>query len=149
MTSTNRLPRVLYLCTGNSCRSQMAEGLLRNLAGARFEALSAGTHPVGVNPRAVAAMNAIGIDISAQRSKSIDDFLSDPPDYVVTVCDRARESCPTFPGVTQLVRWSFDDPADATGSDEEIMAEFARVRDEIRASIERWLETHVESGSSR
>ena len=84
--------RVLFLCTGNSCRSQMAEGWLRHLAGEHFEALSAGTHPVGMNPGAVAAMSAVGIDISAQSSDSITEYLEDPPELVVTVCDRAAET---------------------------------------------------------
>ena len=132
--------RVLFLCTGNSCRSQMAEGWLRHLAGEHFEALSAGTHPVGMNPGAIAAMSAVGIDISAQSSDSITEYLEDPPELVVTVCDRAAETCPSFPGATKILRWSFVDPADARGSEEEIFEVFCRVRDEIRAAIEGWLE---------
>src|SRR3954453_7985 len=103
--------KVLFLCTGNSCRSQMAEGLLRHVAGDRFEAASAGTHPQGLNPDAVAAMQEIGIDISHQRSKHVDDFAGDQFHSVITVCDRAKESCPIFPSTRSLLHWSFDDPA--------------------------------------
>jgi len=118
----------------------MAEGWLRELAGERFECLSAGTNPQGVNPRAVAAMKARGVDISAQDSQHIDAFLAAPPDLVVTVCDHAAESCPTFPGTTAIVHWPFDDPAHAQGSEAEIEAQFARVRDEIRERIDAWLQ---------
>ena len=131
--------RVLFLCTGNSCRSQMAEGWLRQLGLGGFEALSAGTHPVGVNPRAVRSMAAVGVDISTQTSDSITDFLECPPELVITVCDRAAETCPTFPGETKVLRWSFEDPADAVGSEDEVMGEFARIRDQIREAIEGWL----------
>ncbi|MDE3019620.1 MAG: arsenate reductase ArsC [Nitrospirota bacterium] len=128
-------PRVLFLCTGNSCRSQMAEGLLRHLAGNRFEVASAGTHPVGLNPGAVEAMQEIGVDISSHRSKQADQFLGQHFDYVVTVCDRAKETCPTFPGATTLSHWSFDDPAATTGSPEERRKTFRRVRDEISVRL--------------
>lgn len=127
--------RVLFLCTGNSCRSQMAEGLLRDLAGDRIEALSAGSNPAGyVHPGAVAAMQGIGLDISAQRSKSIDEFLppeGTPPDIIISVCSGAEKDCPTFPGATKRLHWPFDDPAHATGTDDEKAAIFSRVRDEI------------------
>lgn len=123
--------RVLFLCTGNSARSQMAEGWLRHLAGDRFEAFSAGTHPVGLNPKAVAAMRELGIDISQHRSKLVDDFVSQKLDFVVTVCDSAKEACPIFPGTAQKLHYSFTDPAAATGSEEDQMAVFRRVRDEI------------------
>jgi arsenate reductase len=131
---------VLFLCTGNSCRSQMAEGLLRHLAGDRFEAASAGTHPVGLNPGAVAAMQEIGIDISSHRSKSLEEFQGRRFDHVVTVCDRAKESCPLLPGALSVLHWSFDDPAAATGSVEQRRAVFRRVRDEIEQQIRRFLE---------
>ena len=133
------VPSVLFLCTGNSCRSQMAEGWLRQLASERFECLSAGTEAHGLNPRAVEAMAAAGVDIAGARSKTIDAFRASPPDLVVTVCGDAAESCPTFPGATRVVHWPFPDPAGATGTDAEIRAEFAAVRDAIRARIEAWL----------
>src|SRR6184192_3332267 len=111
--------KVLFLCTGNSCRSQMAEGLLRHLAGDRFEVASAGTHPQGLNPGAVAVMQEIGIDIAHQQSKSVDHFAREHFDYVITVCDRAKESCPIFPAQSSVLHWSFDDPASAAGTPEE------------------------------
>lgn len=131
--------RVLFLCTGNSCRSQMAEGWLRHLAGRRFEALSAGVDPDGLNPRAVRAMAEVGVDVSGQTSDPIGDYLDDPPDVVISVCDRAEKSCPVFPGNVRRLRWLFPDPAAATGTDEEVMGEFRAVRDAIRARIESWL----------
>ena len=127
--------KVLILCTGNSARSQMAEGLLRHIAGDRFEVESAGTIASFVRPPAIAAMAEIGIDISGHRSKCLDEFLDVPFDYVITVCDNANESCPVFPGPAKRVHWSFDDPAEATGSDAEILAEFCRVRDQIRVKL--------------
>ena len=128
-------PKVLFLCTGNSCRSQMAEGLLRNQAGDRFDAASAGTRPAGLNPLAVRAMAEIGIDISSQESKHIDSLADQQFTHVITVCDNAREACPTFPATTQSLHWSFDDPAEAQGSDEERMKVFARVRNEIDEKV--------------
>jgi arsenate reductase (thioredoxin) len=130
-------PKVLFLCTGNSARSQMSEGLLRAMAGERFEVLSAGTNPVGVNPIAVEAMQEIGIDISRHRSKHVKDFLGKPIEYVITVCDRARESCPIFPGTYKFLSWSLDDPAAVTGTKEERLAAFRRIRDEISQHIEK------------
>lgn len=130
-------PRVLFLCTGNSARSQMAEGLLREMAGERFEVLSAGTNPVGANPLAIEAMQEIGIDISKHRSKDVKEFLGKPIEYVVTVCDRARESCPIFPGTYKFLSWSLDDPAAVTGTKEEKLQAFRRIRDEISRNIER------------
>jgi arsenate reductase len=118
----------------------MAEGLLRHLAGDGFEAVSAGTHPVGLNPQAVAAMREIGIDISGHRSKLVDEFLGRRFDYVITVCDRAKESCRIFPADTAMLHWRFDDPAAAHGSKEEHVAVFRRVRDEIAARVRAWLE---------
>ena len=132
---------VLFLCTGNSARSQMAEGLLRELGGDRFDAESAGTTPVGLNPLAVEVMRESGIDISGQRSKSVTDFLSQRFDHVITVCDRAKESCPIFPGAAQTLHWSFDDPAEAGGGEDERKKVFRRVRDEIRHRIRLFLAT--------
>ncbi|MEW6209433.1 MAG: arsenate reductase ArsC [Acidobacteriota bacterium] len=127
--------RVLILCTGNSARSQMAEGLLRHDSGARFDVSSAGTRPSQVREEAIRAMEEIGIDISAHRSKSVDEFIQEEFDYVITVCDNARESCPVFPARTQKIHWSFDDPAAAVGDAEARLAVFRRVRDEIRAHL--------------
>jgi len=139
MTQAANKPRVLFLCTGNSCRSQMAEGWLRELGGDRFEVHSAGIEAHGLNPRAVASMGQAGVDISAQRSQTLDGFLADPPDVLVTVCDRAAATCPSLPAKTEVIRWSFPDPASATGSEEELREVFARVRDSIRERIEGWL----------
>ena len=124
--------RVLILCTDNSARSQMAEGLLRNDAGNQFEVESAGTKPGRVRPEAMAVMQEIGIDISGQRSKSVNEFASQNFDYVITVCDSAKESCPIFPGHCNRVHRNFDDPAALEGTEEERLALFRRVRDEIR-----------------
>jgi arsenate reductase (thioredoxin) len=124
--------RVLFVCTHNAARSQMAEGLLRQLAGDRFEPFSAGTEVSSVRPEAVDVMGELGIDISAQRSKSVDEFAGQQFAWVITVCDRARESCPYFAGAEQTAHWGFDDPADAKGSDQERLQVFRRVRDEIR-----------------
>ena len=122
MNPTKR--RVLVLCTHNSARSQMAEGLLRHLAGDRFEVESAGTVETRVNPSAIAAMRELGIDISTHTSKTLDRFLDQKWDYVITVCDNANESCPFFPGATARLHWSFEDPSSAKGSDEERLALF-------------------------
>ncbi len=136
-------PRVLFLCTGNSARSQMAEGWLRALAGDRFEVYSAGTHPSSVNPLAIIAMREVGIDISQQHSKSVGDFLGTTMQYVVTVCDRAKESCPIFPFTFQVFNWSFDDPAEASGTEDERLAIFRRVRDETRHQNSKRFHLHV------
>lgn len=126
--------RVLILCTGNSARSQMAEGLLRrDDAGERFEVFSAGTRPSAVRPEAIAVMAELGVDISGQRSKSVEEFRGQSFDFVLTVCDAARESCPVFPGSGRRLHHSFDDPAAATGSEAERLAVFRHVRDELRA----------------
>ena len=130
---------VLFVCTGNSARSQMAEGLLRHLGEDRFGASSAGTHPSHVRPEAVAVMNEIGIDISAHRSKGLDAFVGQEFDYVITVCDHAKETCPVFPGRAERLHWSFDDPASIVGSEDHRMSEFRRVRDEIRTQILRFV----------
>ncbi len=131
--------KVLFLCTGNSCRSQMAEGLLRHLADERFDVASAGTNPQGLNPGAVEVMREIGIDIASQRSKHVDHFVGERFDYVVTVCDRAKESCPIFPGTASVLNWSFDDPAAAIGTVEERQAVFKRVRDEIMEHVRQFV----------
>jgi arsenate reductase len=126
--------RVLILCTGNSARSQMAEGLLRAMAGERFQVASAGVAPSSVRPEAIQVMREIGIDISKHRSKSVDEFTGERFDYVITVCDNAREHCPVFPGDAKLIHWSFDDPA-VTG-DETV---FRRVRDEIKERLREFM----------
>ncbi len=126
---------ILCTCTGNSARSQMAEGLLRHEAGDRFDVHSAGTKPSVVRPEAVAVMNEIGIDISSHRSKSVGEFSREQLDYVVTVCDNAKESCPIFPGTTKRLHWPFEDPAAVQGSEDERKAAFRKVRDQIHGRI--------------
>ena len=128
--------RVLFICTHNSARSQMAEGLLRHLGNERFEVFSAGTEATVVRPMAIRAMAELGIDISHQQSKTLDRYLSEPFDNVITVCDTAAEACPVFPGAARRRHWSFEDPSKATGSESEQLAVYRRVRDEIRARIE-------------
>jgi arsenate reductase len=130
---------VLFLCTGNSCRSQMAEGWLRHLAGDRFEVSSAGANPAGLSPGAVEAMKESGVDISTHRSKYLNEFAGVRFDYVVTVCDRAKEACPIFPGARAVLHWSFNDPAKTKGSDDERRKVFRRVRDEISEQIGRFI----------
>ena len=130
--------RVLILCTGNSARSQMAEGLLRHDAGDRYEAFSAGVEPSHVRPLAMQAMRELGIDISGQRSKSVDEFAGEDFDYVITVCDNANARCPVFPGKTKRIHWSFEDPAAASGDDAAQLAVFRRVRDQIRQQLSEW-----------
>ena len=127
--------RVLIVCTGNSARSQMAEGLLRHEAGDRFEVASAGTHPTHVRPEAIAVMNEIGIDISQHRSKSVDEFVGQPLDFVVTVCNSAKETCPVFSGAVNRLHWPFDDPAAVKGSEDVRKAAFRRIRDQIHGRI--------------
>ena len=127
--------RVLFVCTHNSARSQMAEGLLRARGGTAYEVASAGTEATLVRPEAIAVMSELGIDISAHVSETIDRYLGERWDWVVTVCDRARETCPFVPGARRSLHWSFDDPSEATGSDEERLAVFRRIRDEIDARI--------------
>ncbi len=131
--------KVLFLCTHNSARSQMAEGLLRHLAGDRFEAHSAGTEATLVRPLAVRAMVEIGIDVSHQESKTLDRYLREPFDFVITVCDDANEACPVFPGARRRLHWSFEDPSRVTGSEEERMQAFRTARDGLRESIEKGL----------
>lgn len=130
-------PTVLILCTGNSCRSHMAEGILRNAAGDLFDVHSAGSNPAGyVHPKAIEALKEIGIDISKHRSKHMDEFLDLNIDTVITVCGNADQACPMFPGQVNRYHWGFDDPAHATGTEEEITAEFRRVRDQIKLVFE-------------
>ena len=127
--------RVLFLCTHNSARSQMAEGLLKAWAGDRFEVASAGVEATELRPLAIRAMAELGIDISSHTSKRLDGFVGQRFDYAITVCDEAREACPFFPGAGTTVHWRFDDPSAATGSEEQRLAVFRRVRDEIGARI--------------
>src|SRR5215218_4755516 len=128
--------RVLFLCTHNSARSQMAEGLLRNLSGDRFEAFSAGTEATHVRPLAIKAMEEIGVDISGQESETLDRYLQEPFDYVITVCDDANEACPFFPGARERLHWSLPDPSAAKGSEEERLAVFRSVRDQLRDRVQ-------------
>jgi arsenate reductase len=141
-------PKVLFLCTGNSARSQMAEGYLRYAGGDRFEPLSAGIEPKGLNPLAVETMQEIGIDISHQTSKDVVKLLGQHIPYVVTVCDNARERCPIFPRTYKFLHWSFEDPAAAQGSHEEKLAVFRRVRDEIAQKIDQELVSPQEAQRS-
>jgi arsenate reductase len=127
--------RVLILCTGNSARSQMAEGLLRSLGEHRFEVVSAGTKPSAVRPEAIAVMSELGIDISSHRSKHVREFDGRHFDYVITVCDNANESCPIFPDDTERIHWGFPDPAAVEGSETERLAAFRRVRDALAESF--------------
>jgi arsenate reductase (thioredoxin) len=127
--------RVLFLCTHNSSRTQMAEGLLRYQSDSELEVFSAGTEATRVHPLAIEAMHELGIDISTQRSKTFDEYKGEVFDYVITVCDQANESCPVFPGKTQRIHWSFDDPSKATGTHEQRLAVFRRVRDEIQGRL--------------
>ena len=128
--------KILFLCTGNACRSQMAEGWARRLKGDRLEAFSAGTSPHGLDPRAVRVMAEAGVDISGQRSKHVDEVCRIPFDYVVTVCDRARDACPVFPGKARVLHAGFEDPAAARGTEEEVLGVFRRVRDALRRFVE-------------
>ncbi len=128
--------RILFICTHNPARSQMAEGLLRYLARDRFEVSSAGTEATQIRPLAIKAMSELGIDITGQQSKTLDRYLNEPFDMVITVCDTAAEACPIFPGALRRRHWSFEDPSKATGSEAEQLIVYRRIRDEIRARIE-------------
>src|ERR687889_706820 len=128
--------KVLFLCTHNSARSQMAEGLLRHLAGERFEVMSAGTVATQVRPLAVRAMDELGIDISSHESTNMARYLGEPFDYVITVCDEANEACPFFPGAAERLHWSLPDPAAAKGTEEDRLEFFRSVRDRLRNRIE-------------
>ena len=144
MTALENKLRVLILCTGNSARSQMAEALLRRVGGTRYEVFSAGTKPVGVNPLAIEAMREKGIDISKQRSKSVAEFAGQEFATVITVCDNAAKECPVFPGAPQRAHWNLPDPAAVSGTREEKLGAFRRVRDEL----ERRILSFVNSGVS-
>ena len=135
--------RVLILCTGNSARSQMAEGLLRHDAGNIYDVFSAGTKPTHVQPEAITVMHQAGIDISGHRSKSVDEFEGQTFDYVITVCDNAKETCPIFPAKTKRIHWSIEDPAAVQGSEDERLAAFRRVRDELRLRLQRFAEAEA------
>jgi arsenate reductase len=127
--------RILVLCTGNSARSQMGEGLFRDEGGGGYEVSSAGTKPSQVRPEAIAVMREIGIDISGNRSKSVDEFAGQAFDFVVTVCDSARDNCPVFPGATKRIHWSLEDPAAVEGPEDERLAAFRRIRDQLRERV--------------
>ena len=133
--------RVLFRCTHNSARSQMAEGFLRAMAGDRFEAQSAGTEKTSVNPLAIKAMAELDIDLSSHTSKVYDGLLKEHWDYLVTVCDDANERCPFVPGSVKRLHWSFEDPSRAKGSEEERLQVFRRIRDQIRQRLAEWLKT--------
>lgn len=136
---TERPTRVLFLCTHNSARSQMAEGLLRHIGKGRFEVHSAGTEATEVRPLAIRAMDEIGIDISGHRSKTLDEYIGQHFDYVITVCDQANESCPIFPSDPKRIHWSFPDPSAAEGTEEECLAVFRKTRDEISSRLRIWM----------
>ncbi len=133
------MKKILVLCTGNSCRSQIAEGYLRHYAGDKAEVYSAGVETHGVNPKAIQTMQADGIDISRHTSNNMDEYRSIPFDFVITVCDNARERCPFFPTTAKKFHQNFPDPAKATGTEPEIMLEFAAVRDHIKDYCRKWL----------
>ncbi len=142
-------PTVLILCTGNSCRSHMAEGILRNAAEDLFDVHSAGSKPAGyVHPKAIEALKEIGIDISGHRSKHMDEFLDRNIDTVITVCGNADQACPMFPGQANRYHWGFDDPVHTTGTDGEITAEFRRVRDQIKLVFEAYAAGYREGTTS-
>ena len=139
----NRMKRVLVLCTGNSCRSQIAEGYLRHFAGNSADIYSAGIETHGVNPRAIQIMAEDHIDISHHTSNHVDEYINIPFDYVITVCDNANEACPFFPGNVERFHQNFPDPAKATGTEEEIMTEFRRVRDMIKVYSHDFVKAHL------
>lgn len=132
--------RVLFLCTHNAARSQMAEGLLRHLAGGRFQPYSAGSAPTGLHPLAVAAMREMGIDISGQRAKDVSEYAQATFDYVITVCDQEGEACPVFPGAHRQLHWSLPDPAAAEGDERARLIAFRQVRDDLAARIRQLIE---------
>lgn len=134
-----KTPSLLILCTGNSARSQMAEGLFRQEGGGRYQVFSAGTKPSQVRPEAITVLREIGIDISSHRSKSVDEFAGQEMDLVITVCDNAKETCPVFPGSTQRLHWPFADPAAVVGTEEQRIAAFRSIRDQIHQRIKVFL----------
>ena len=144
--SGERPIRVIFVCTGNSARSQMAEALLRHDGGARFEVVSAGVDPRGVHPMTIEALAKVGIDISGARSKPVGEFLGQRFDYVITVCDRARASCPVFPGGGETLHWGIEDPAEAAGSDAERAAAFDTALREVASRIRAFLPTATHRG---
>ncbi len=146
-TMSDRPIRVLFVCTGNSARSQMAEALLGRFGGAAFEVRSAGTEPAGVNPYTIRALAAVGIDWSGARSTSVTEFVGEPWDYVITVCDRARQACPVFPGEHDALHWGLDDPAEVTGTDEDKLAAFERTVMELTARIRPFIEVARRAGA--
>jgi arsenate reductase (thioredoxin) len=137
------MQRALILCTGNSARSQMAEGLLRHLAGNQLEVFSAGTKPSQLRPEAVTVMRELGIDISGQRSKSINEFAGQAFEYVITVCDDAKESCPVYPATTKRIHWSIEDPAAEMGSEEQRLAAFRCARNHLQERLQEFLKTQA------
>ena len=142
MNSIKPKPKVLFLCSGNTSRSQMAEALLRKLGGERFDAYSAGLEPSAVNPFTIQVLEEIGVDMSAQRSKSLLEYMGKVHfGYLITVCNRADRKCPIFPGMGVRLHWPFDDPAAANGSDDEKLAIFRQVRDQIKTKVLEWLKT--------
>jgi arsenate reductase len=150
MTETTQPLRVLFLCTHNSSRSQIAEGLLRTRGGAAYAVFSAGTHPRVVHPLAIKVMQEIGIDISNQRAKSLEEFRNQPPmDLVVTVCDEAAEACPFFPNARHQVHWGFPDPSRVEGSEEERLAAFRHIRDLMAVRINQFLESNPATSPER
>lgn len=132
--------RILVLCTGNSCRSQIAEGFFRKYGGDRIQVYSAGLEPKGVSPRAIQVMHEVGIDISHHTSDHLSKYLGQSFDYVITACDGAAANCPMFPGVGTKLHWPFEDPAEATGTETEIITFFRRVRDQIGQRVKAWLD---------
>jgi arsenate reductase len=140
----SQIMRVLILCTGNSARSQMAEGLLRHDSGPEYEVFSAGTRPSQVRPEAIQVMREVGIDISGHRSKSIEEFAGEDVDYVITVCENAKESCPVFPAKTKRIHWSIEDPAAVQGSEQERLTAFRRARDKLRTRLKAFTQCHME-----
>ena len=138
--------KVLFLCTGNSCRSQMAEAWLRELGGDRFEVFSAGLEPHGVNPNTIVVMEELGIDMSDHRSKQLDEYIGKVDfDYLITVCGNADERCPYFPGMGARMHWPFQDPAAFEGSEDEKLNFFRKVRDQIKEKIQSWLDKDLEA----
>jgi arsenate reductase len=140
--------RVLFVCTGNSARSLMAEAFLRAIGGESFDVSSAGTNPKGINPMTVRVLHEVGIDDPRLRSRSVGEYLAEEFDDVITVCDQAREVCPVFPGGARRLHWSCDDPAAARGTDEERVGEFRRVRDEIEVRIRAYVAEPVAVGNA-
>jgi len=144
---TDRPIRVIFVCTGNSARSQMAEAILREQGGGRFEVVSAGVDPRGVHPMTIAALAKAGIDISGARSKPVGEFLGQRFDYVITVCDRARASCPVFPGGSETLHWGLDDPVEVEGTDAERQAAFDRVLVEVGRRINAFIPVALATGA--